>query len=92
MIHSVQHLGDDSEFRLTIDGETASVVYEIMGSQMAILHTIVPVPLQNKGVGSALIKAALDYCQQSNLRVDPVCPFAKAYIARHREYQHLSVQ
>lgn len=89
MEHQIKHLGEENSFVLMEDGEMAAVVYEIVGDEMAILHTIVPEKLNGKGIGSALVKSALDFCRKANLKVDPVCPFAKAYIQNHKEYQDL---
>jgi predicted GNAT family acetyltransferase len=36
-----------------------------------------------------LVRAALNYARANGLRVIPVCPFARAFLARHPEYADL---
>jgi len=49
----------------------------------------VPKKLEGRGVGSKLIRAALDSARDRGLKVIPICPFVKAFIVRHPEYQAL---
>ncbi|MDR0981924.1 MAG: N-acetyltransferase [Culturomica sp.] len=89
MEHNVIHVASKNAFVIEENGHQAYVLYKIFGDVMDIQHTIVPEELQNSGVGSALVKAALEFSEKSGLKVEPSCPFARAYMARHKEYQHL---
>ncbi|MFN3380760.1 MAG: GNAT family N-acetyltransferase, partial [Runella zeae] len=44
---------------------------------------------EGQGIGSILAKHVLDYAQTHHLKVRPLCPFIKAYIQRHPEYEPL---
>ena len=51
-----------------------------------------PAPLpafEGKGIGSALIRHALDEARRRGLQVIPICPFFAAYMQRHAEVQDL---
>ena len=74
-------------FELVVDGHTAYEVFERFPGGIAYLHTIVPKELGGQGVGSQLVKYILDYAAQNRLKVRPDCPFVKAYIDKHPEYQ-----
>lgn len=74
-------------FELHVDGHMAYEVFERFPGGIAYLHTIVPKELNGKGVGSKLVKYILDYAEQNHLKVRPDCPFVKAYIDKHPEYQ-----
>ncbi len=50
-------------------------------------HTGVPDALRGKGVGEALVRHAVERARESGTRILPLCPFAKAQIARHPEWQ-----
>ncbi len=52
-------------------------------------HTEVEPAAEGTGVGSTLVRAALDEVRASGRRVVALCPFVKAYVARHAEYQDL---
>ncbi|WP_298212225.1 GNAT family N-acetyltransferase [Acidovorax sp.] len=77
----------EHRFELHIDGHMAYEVFERFPSGIAYRHTIVPNELAGKGVGSKLIRYILDYAANNHLKVRPDCPFVKAYIDKHPEYQ-----
>jgi uncharacterized protein len=49
----------------------------------------VPPELGGKGVGSRLIKGALDQVRAEGLKVIPQCPFVKAFIGKNADYADL---
>jgi predicted GNAT family acetyltransferase len=67
----------------------AVAMYKREENKIIFTHTGVPDELEGKGVGSALAKTALNYARDNQLEVVPICPFMRAYIDRHEEYQHL---
>ena len=74
-------------FEWTVDGHTAYEVFERFPGGIAYLHTIVPKELAGRGIGGMLVKHILDYAAAQGLKVRPDCPFVKAYIDKHPEYQ-----
>jgi predicted GNAT family acetyltransferase len=78
-------------FNLAIEGHVAYVEFERLPNGIACTHTIVPQPLEGRGVGSRLVKHVLDYAAANQLKVRPDCSFVKAWIDRHPEYQRLSL-
>ena len=78
-------------FEWTVDGHTAYEEFERFPGGIAYLHTIVPKALEGRGVGSRLVRHILDYAVQNQLKVRPDCPFVKAYIDKHAEYQPISL-
>ena len=76
-------------YELAVDGHIAATYYEIAGPVITFVHTEVPPELGGKGVGSRLIKGALDQVRSEGLKVIAQCPFVKAYIDKHPEYVDL---
>lgn len=76
-------------YELTVDGMVAFAAYEPSAGAIRFTHTIVPEALGGKGVGSRLIKAALDDVRAQGLKVVPQCSFVAGYIDRHPDYQDL---
>ena len=74
-------------FEWIVDGHTAYEEFERFPGGIAYLHTIVPKELGGQGVGGTLVKHILDYAAAQGLKVRPDCPFVKAYIDKHPEYQ-----
>jgi predicted GNAT family acetyltransferase len=69
-------------FETTVEGVTAFLAYERTSSTLRIIHTEVPAALRGRHVGDALVQAALDAGHSAGLRVEAICPFARAYLRR----------
>lgn len=82
---------EKERFEIELDGETAFIDYSEQNGVVAMTHTEVPPHFEGKGVGSSLVKGALDLVKNENKRVRPHCTFVAAYIKRHPEYQPLAV-
>ena len=76
-------------YELTVDGHLAAAYYTVSGDVITFVHTEVPPELGGKGVGSKLVKGALDQVRAEGLKVIAQCPFVKAYIGKHAEYSDL---
>jgi predicted GNAT family acetyltransferase len=76
-------------FELPIDGHIATSEYSLKDGAIAFVHTEVPQALAGKGIGSTLIKGALDQVRARGLKVVALCPFVKAYIEKHTDYADL---
>jgi uncharacterized protein len=79
-------------FELTVEGHLAATYYKLSDGVITFVHTDVPPELGGKGVGSALVKGALDQVRAGGLKVIAQCPFVKAYIDKHTEYADLLKQ
>lgn len=83
-----------NRFETTIEKDgtsyTGYLTYQLKDEHTLIYdHTIVPKELGGHGVGSALVKHALDYAQSEGKKVVPECWFVAKYIDRHPKYQIL---
>ncbi|KQW23008.1 acetyltransferase [Afipia sp. Root123D2] len=76
-------------YELDIDGHIAAAYYELSGNVITFTHTEVPTELGGKGIGSKLVKGALDQVRARGLRVVAQCPFVKACIGKHPDYADL---
>ena len=66
--------------------------YRQRPGRIAFTHTIVEPEFEGRGIGSKLVREELDDARRRGLRVTPYCPFVRAYIRRHPEYQDLVEQ
>lgn len=71
------------------DGSFAIAEYNLLRSKIVFTHTEVPKAHEGQGVGSALIRFALNSARERGLEVIPICPFFAAYIKKHAEEQDL---
>jgi predicted GNAT family acetyltransferase len=76
-------------FELAVDDHIATSQYSLKDGVIAFMHTEVPEALAGKGIGSKLIKGALDQVRGRGLKVVALCPFVKAYIEKHADYADL---
>ena len=76
-------------YELAVDGHIAATYYAIDGGVITFIHTEVPPELGGKGIGSRLIKGALDQVRSDGLKVIPQCTFVKAFIVKNAAYQDL---
>jgi uncharacterized protein len=85
----VRHEPDRSRFAVPVADDVATASYRRSGDTLTLTSTHVPPEGEGEGVGSALARAALEFAREEGLRVRPECPFMRAFIDRHREYQDL---
>jgi len=72
-------------FEVVSGAQISKLEYRLGRSTIALVHTEVPEELQGQGIGSSLIKGALEHAREKDLKVLPYCPFVAAYISRHEE-------
>ena len=71
-----------------LDGVDAEMTYSRAGKGIIIIdHTGVPDTLRGRGVGLALVRRAIEDARVEGRVVIALCPFAKAQIDRHPEWQ-----
>ncbi|WP_435979679.1 GNAT family N-acetyltransferase [Psychrobacter sp. DM4] len=85
----ISHNQNAKRFETSIDNNTGYISYQERGDTLVYDHTIVPEVLGGRGVGSALVKHALDYARAHDKKVIPQCSFVSSYINKHPEYQDL---
>lgn len=90
MNHSdITHNEAAQRFETTVEGYTGYISYQQRGDSLVYDHTIVPSELGGRGIGSILVKHALDYARDTDKKVVPACSFVSSYIDKHPEYQDL---
>jgi hypothetical protein len=78
-----------NRFELDADGHTAFIFYSMEPDVITFVHTEVPQELSGRGVGSRLVRGALERARALGLKVVPKCPFVSAYMGKHPEFNDL---
>lgn len=87
---NISHNPITQRFETTIDGHTGFLSYEIIDDNtLNYNHTIIPEELGGRGLGTALVKHALDYAKEHDKKIVPSCSFVASYVKKHPEHQHL---
>jgi len=92
----IQHTHNDKGGKFFIDEPDESVtelVYKIRDqNKMVIEHTEVGEKYEGKGIGRKLVVAAINFAREHNMKVLPMCPFAKAVMERDAAYHDVLAQ
>jgi uncharacterized protein len=81
---------DRERYELSIDGEVVGfTAYHARPGLITFVHTEVDERLRGRGLADRLIRFALEDAGARGLAVLPFCPFVKAFIERHREFEAL---
>lgn len=80
-----------NRYELLVDGvQVGAADYSIDGNTITFIHTEVDPSRQEKGLGSELVRGALNLVRgETEYRVVARCPFTKHFIETHPEYQDL---
>ena len=77
-------------YQATLNGEVAgTLIYEVEGSRVVLTHTIVEPSDREHGVGSALVRQALDDLRREGKTATVMCPFVNDFITHNPEYGDL---
>lgn len=79
----------EERWEVRAGGELAVLTYSEQDGKLFLLHTEVPEAMEGQGIGSHLVRAAMDYARGAGEKVVPFCPFARAWIERHKDYGDL---
>ena len=74
-------------YETTVDGFTAELTYRVRDDRLVLTHTGVPPAIEGRGIGSALVRAAVEDAVANDLTVVPLCSFVAAWLDRHPGHQ-----
>lgn len=90
----------DNEVQLTIDDKKGFFYIEVDGEQEAMMtfvfagddkiiidHTEVNPGNEGKGLGKKMVTKAVEYARKNNLKIIPLCPFAKSVFDKVAEFR-----
>lgn len=80
---------ETNRFELIVDGFTAFIDYKKEASIIKLIHTESPEELSGRGVATALIEKSLQYIEENDYQLFPLCPLVFAYIKRHPEWKRV---
>lgn len=88
-----QKTGSKGAFFVAEAGEhLAEMTYTMAGPEKMIIdHTEVSEKLSGQGVGKKMVLAAVEYARQNQLKILPLCPFAKSVFGKTPEISDVLV-
>jgi predicted GNAT family acetyltransferase len=85
MVLHVERIADEERFIVRHEGHTALLRYDRSPGRAALVETLVPPALEGRGIGSLLVRSAVEWAESEGLLIEPVCPFVRAWFRRHPE-------
>lgn len=82
---TVVHNEAAHRFEAQVGSQIAELSYILKEGTITFTHTGVPPELEGNGIGSMLVKTALEYARANQLKVESYCWFVSGYIERHPE-------
>ena len=83
----VRHNQAKSRYELQTPNGLVIAVYRQEGDRLHFTHTEVPSADEGHGLGSALVRGALDDARRRGFKVVPACSFVIDFVRRHPEYK-----
>lgn len=81
---------DAGRYEARVGGRLAGWAdYRVREGRVVFTHTEVDDAFEGQGVGSTLVREALDDVGAGERQVVIECPFIRSWIERHEDYQHL---
>jgi uncharacterized protein len=79
-----------SRYEIELDDRPVGLLsYRLAGSVITHRHTEIDPSVGGRGLGSSLVRFALDDARARGLTVKPQCAFVAAFIVRHPQYAGL---
>jgi uncharacterized protein len=93
MTLAIEHDEKNKQFVASVEGKTAHLKYSVLpdGKTLDYYSTFVPPELRGRHIGQDIVKFALDFAKENDYTIIPSCPFVKAFIDAHSEYNQLVV-
>ena len=80
---------DSNRFEMAAGNDIAFVRYALSPGVITLSHTEVPEELEGQGLGSQIVRGALDIVRARGLKVVPACGFVAAFIRKNPDYRDL---
>lgn len=86
----VVHHADDEYYELLVDGEQAGLlIYHVIGSHLAITHTVIEPTYRGRGLSWVLVGRALDDIRTRSVKVSNYCTVVRRFVELNPKYGDL---
>jgi predicted GNAT family acetyltransferase len=87
---AVADVAGASRYEITVDGVRAGfAAYRDRAGRRVFTHTEIDPRFEGQGLGSRLVRAALDDVRSRGMTILPLCPFVRAWLDKHDGYADL---
>ena len=90
MEEKVIHEKENERFVIYAEGNEVYVEYTMRNNTIDLHHTYTHPALRGKGLAAHVVRAALEFAKENNLKVIPTCSYVQSFIAKNDEYKELA--
>lgn len=90
MDQKVIHEKENARFVIYTEGNEVYVEYTMTEKEINLYHTYTHPALRGKGLAALVVRAALEFAKENNLKVIPTCSYVQSFIAKNDEYKDLA--
>ena len=88
---SIRNNPRESRYEINVDEAVAGFAdYMLTDGLITFTHTEIDPAFEGKGLGSQLVRFALDDVRAMNKRIIPHCPYVAGWITKHPEYEEFT--
>jgi uncharacterized protein len=81
---------EEGQFTVGVEGKPVGLTaFAERDGQRVFYHTEVDSDFEGRGLGTALIGAALEATRSDGMRIVAVCPMVAAYVRKHDEFNDI---
>jgi uncharacterized protein len=82
----------NERFLASLPEGIGELIYKRVGPlTLELVHTEVAPGLRGRGVGEALVEAAIAYARAEGLSIIATCPYVQRWLAKHPEHHDLVI-
>jgi predicted GNAT family acetyltransferase len=89
MEKKVIHEEENERFVIYKDGKEAYVEYTPSEGEFDLYHTHTDPELRGQGLAAQVVRAALEYIKENNMKVVPTCSYVQSFLEKNEEYKEL---
>ncbi len=89
MEEKIIHEKENERFVFYDDGKEAYVEYTAGEGELNLYHTHTDPELRGKGLAARVVRAALEFAKENNLKIIPGCSYVQAFVSKNDEYKEL---
>lgn len=78
-------------FMKLANNKKAFLAYRVISNVLELVETYTPPEFRGKGIASLMVKEAIKFAKENNLKIRPVCSYAIDYFRKHPEVRDILV-
>jgi hypothetical protein len=83
---------EEKRFVIHAEGKEVYVEFDLKDDKIDLDHTYTHPDLRGRGLAAQVVRAALEYAKENNLKVIPTCSYVRSFIKKNDEYKEMVIE